>query len=101
MMLVQSGSYEGRIAAENAVIGVGQPYKHIIVPHGGFTEPEYAAVGITERATMNILRDLEGEGYLTRVPQGRRTHYVVNQHRPFRHPAEADHRIGDLLALFG
>jgi hypothetical protein len=34
------------------------------------------------------------------VPQGRRTHYVVNEHRPFRHPAEADHRVGDLLALF-
>ncbi len=48
MMLVQSGSYEGRIAAENAVMGMGQPYKHIIVPHGGFTDPEYAAVGLTE-----------------------------------------------------
>jgi len=48
MMLVQSGSYEGRIAAENAVLGVGQPYKHIIVPHGGFTDPEYASVGLTE-----------------------------------------------------
>ena len=58
------------------------------------------AVGITERATLNILRDLEEGGYLTRVPQGRRTHYVVNEHRPFRHPAEADHRVGDLLALF-
>lgn len=59
-----------------------------------------AAVGITERATLNILRNLEDEGYLTRVPQGRRTHYVVNQRRPFRHPAEADHHVGDLLALF-
>ena len=58
------------------------------------------AVGITERATLSILRDLEDGGYLTRVPQGRRTHYVVNEHRPFRHPAEADHRVGDLLALF-
>ena len=59
-----------------------------------------ATVGITERATLNILRDLEEEGYVTRVPQGRRTHYVVNTHRPFRHPAEADHQVGDLLALF-
>lgn len=48
MMLVQSGSYEGRIAAENAVMGVGRPYQHIIVPHGGFTDPEYGAVGLTE-----------------------------------------------------
>lgn len=59
-----------------------------------------ANVGITERATLNILRDLEAEGYLTRVPQGRRTHYVVNDRRPFRHPAESDHHVGDLLALF-
>lgn len=48
MMLVQSASYEGRIAAENAVLGIGQPYKHLIVPHGGFTDPEYAGVGLTE-----------------------------------------------------
>jgi pyruvate/2-oxoglutarate dehydrogenase complex dihydrolipoamide dehydrogenase (E3) component len=59
MMLVQSGSYEGRIAAENAVLGVGQPYRHIIVPHGGFTDPEYGSVGLTEeiahQANMDIV----------------------------------------------
>lgn len=48
MMLVQSGSYEGRIAAENAVFGPVLPYTHQIVPHGGFTDPEYAGVGMTE-----------------------------------------------------
>ncbi len=48
MMLVQSAGYEARIAAENAVLGVGQPYTHQIVPHGGFTDPEYASVGLTE-----------------------------------------------------
>ena len=58
------------------------------------------AVGITERATLSILRDLEDGGYLTRVPAGRRTSYVINHRRPFRHPAEADQRVGDLLALF-
>jgi dihydrolipoamide dehydrogenase len=51
MMLVQSGSYEGRVAAENAILarnGGGMPYRHIIVPHGGFTDPEYGSVGLTE-----------------------------------------------------
>ena len=48
MMLVQSASYEARIAAENAVLGVGQRYTHHIVPHGGFTDPEYGSVGLTE-----------------------------------------------------
>ncbi len=48
MMLVQSGGYEARIAAENAVLGAAQRYEHQIVPHGGFTDPEYGSVGLTE-----------------------------------------------------
>ena len=49
MMLVQSATYEGALAAENAVLGTGRGYRHAIVPHGGFTDPEYAGVGLTER----------------------------------------------------
>ena len=48
MMLVQSGNYDGRLAAENAVLGLGPRYRHTIVPHGGFTDPEYGSVGLTE-----------------------------------------------------
>jgi pyruvate/2-oxoglutarate dehydrogenase complex dihydrolipoamide dehydrogenase (E3) component len=62
MMLVQSAGYEARIAAENAVLGPGQRYSHHIVPHGGFTDPEYASVGLTEERA----RELEG-GYLAAV----------------------------------
>ena len=57
MMLVQSAGYEADGAAENAVMGVGQPQKHQIVPHGGFTDPEYGSVGLTEaqaRANQEI-----------------------------------------------
>jgi pyruvate/2-oxoglutarate dehydrogenase complex dihydrolipoamide dehydrogenase (E3) component len=50
MMLVQSASHEARIAAENAVLGPTQRTDHQIVPHGGFTDPEYASVGLTEEA---------------------------------------------------
>jgi pyruvate/2-oxoglutarate dehydrogenase complex dihydrolipoamide dehydrogenase (E3) component len=50
MMLVQSAGYQARVAAENAVLGVEQPSRHLIVPHGGFTDPEYASVGLTEGA---------------------------------------------------
>ncbi len=53
MMLVQSGSYDGRLAAENAVMGVNLPYRHLIVPHGGFTDPEYGSVGLTEAQARN------------------------------------------------
>ena len=49
MMLVQSATYEGALAAENAALGEGRGYRHAIVPHGGFTDPEYAGVGLTER----------------------------------------------------
>lgn len=48
MMLVQSATGEGATAAENAVLGVGRPYAHRIVPHGGFTDPEYGSVGPPE-----------------------------------------------------
>jgi dihydrolipoamide dehydrogenase len=48
MMLVQSASYEARIAAENAVLAPNQYHLHHVVPHGGFTDPEYGSVGLTE-----------------------------------------------------
>jgi pyruvate/2-oxoglutarate dehydrogenase complex dihydrolipoamide dehydrogenase (E3) component len=48
MMLVQSAGYEARIAAENAIRPDPRAFGHQIVPHGGFTDPEYAGVGLTE-----------------------------------------------------
>ena len=47
MMLVQSASYEARIAVENALLGGHYRKEYQIVPHGGFTQPEYASVGPT------------------------------------------------------
>ncbi|MFQ3566147.1 MAG: NAD(P)/FAD-dependent oxidoreductase [Aggregatilineales bacterium] len=49
MMLVQSASSQARVAVENALMP--RPlFKivHRLVPHGGFTEPEYGGVGLTE-----------------------------------------------------
>jgi hypothetical protein len=59
-----------------------------------------ALVGITERAVQAIVADLEAEGYLTRIRVGRRNVYRLHPQRRFRHPAEARHRIGELLDLF-
>ena len=59
-----------------------------------------AQVGITTRATLTILKDLEDAGYLTRHRVGRRTHYTVDVHQHFRHPATAAHEVGELLAIF-
>lgn len=54
MMLVQSAGYEARVAAENAAGMLNatdglRSYRPSIVPHGGFTDPEYGSVGLTER----------------------------------------------------
>ncbi len=59
-----------------------------------------STVGVTERAVQMIVADLEADGYLTRTRVGRRNHYAVNNAGRFRHPAESEHRIGELLALF-
>jgi pyruvate/2-oxoglutarate dehydrogenase complex dihydrolipoamide dehydrogenase (E3) component len=48
MMLVQSATYEGNLAAEQTVLGGEHGSRHTIVPHGGFTDPEYGSVGLTE-----------------------------------------------------
>jgi predicted transcriptional regulator len=55
---------------------------------------------ITERSAHAIVRDLEQEGYLSKTKVGRRNEYSVNQHQPFRHPAEAGHEVGELMTVF-
>lgn len=50
-MLVQGASHEGRYSAEFAVLGpknVDNKLAEMVVPHGSFTDPEYASVGLTE-----------------------------------------------------
>ena len=58
------------------------------------------AAAITERSAQSIVRDLERAGYLTKTKVGRRNEYAVTQARPFRHPAEAGHTVGELLQIF-
>ncbi|MDY7106615.1 MAG: helix-turn-helix domain-containing protein [Actinomycetota bacterium] len=57
-------------------------------------------VGVTERAAQKILRELEDEGYVSRVRVGRRNHYELHADRPLRHPLESDHDVRELLELF-
>jgi DNA-binding transcriptional ArsR family regulator len=56
-------------------------------------------VGITERAVLRILRDLDAAGVVRRTRQGRRTRYAIDGRPPLRHPVEAHRRVADLLAL--
>ncbi|MEX1157868.1 MAG: helix-turn-helix domain-containing protein [Thermomicrobiales bacterium] len=40
------------------------------------------AVGITERATQRLIRDLDEAGYITRTRVGRHNEYVVHRDQP-------------------
>lgn len=59
-----------------------------------------AAAGITERSIQMIVTDLEAAGYVARERVGRRNSYTINRAQPFRHRAESDHSIGELIDLF-
>lgn len=59
------------------------------------------AVGITEKATRNIIGDLEAEGYVTKTKEGRRIRYGIDSELPLRHEMQEDKAVGDLLEILG
>ena len=60
-----------------------------------------ASIGITEKATRNIINDLEINGYVTKKKEGRRIRYRVYTDLPLRHEMQQDKAIGDLLEILG
>ncbi len=56
-------------------------------------------IGLTERSVQRILTDLAEAGYVSRIHQGRRNHYVVHSDIPFRRPTEQCHQVSTLLGL--
>ena len=57
------------------------------------------AVGITERAVLHLLADLEDEGMIERVREGRRNRYVLHLNSPLRHPLEEHRTVRELLEM--
>ena len=55
-------------------------------------------VGITERAVLKILGELEAGGVIERTREGRRNRYRVQHATTLRHPLEAHRTVGDLIA---
>lgn len=55
-------------------------------------------VGITERAVLKILADLEEGGVIERERDGRRNHYTVRRDVALRHELESHRTVGDLIA---
>lgn len=56
-------------------------------------------VGITERAVIRIVTDLEEAGYVNKERMGRRNRYSIVSEKNLRHPLEAHHSIRSILAL--
>jgi Mn-dependent DtxR family transcriptional regulator len=54
-------------------------------------------VGITERAVQRIVSELQRDGYLRVLREGRRNHYRVERGAPLRHPVEGHRTVGDIL----
>lgn len=59
------------------------------------------AIGITEKATRNIINDLDADGYVTKKKEGRRIRYKVDPDMPLRSETQQDKAIGDLLETLG
>jgi hypothetical protein len=54
---------------------------------------------LTERAVQKIISDLERDGYLSHVREGRTNTYRVEPDKVLRHPAEAGLPVAALLSL--
>ncbi|WP_026532163.1 dihydrolipoyl dehydrogenase family protein [Arthrobacter sp. H41] len=63
-MLVQAAVFEGETAAENAVLGANRTTPHHLLPEGGFTDPDYSGVGLTEAQA----RERDSECHAVVVP---------------------------------
>ncbi len=58
-----------------------------------------ALIGITERAVIRIVTELEAGGYIKKERIGRRNRYNIVEDKKLRHPVEGHHSIRWLLAL--
>ncbi len=74
----------------------------IVAQHPRITAREIATtIGITEKATRNIINDLEADGYAAKKREGRRTRYKIDPDMPMRDETQQDKAIGDLLGILG
>ncbi|MBT8036028.1 MAG: winged helix-turn-helix domain-containing protein [Verrucomicrobiae bacterium] len=55
-----------------------------------------AEIGITERAVLRILAELEAEGVLDKSRKGRRNHYTIDLDFPLRHRLESQYTLSKL-----
>lgn len=78
--LAQAGVAEGRIAGRNAARGIhrgGAGTDHAILPSGGFTDPDYGQVGLTE----DEARAADPGAVVVTVPYARLERAVIDDRR--------------------
>jgi len=73
-MLVQAAQFEGEAAAENAVLGANRRTPDHLLPAGGFTDPDYAGVGLTEAEA----RERDPQCVVATVPYGEVDRAVID-----------------------
>ena len=74
----------------------------LVARYRRITAREIAAeIGITEKATRSIIKDLEAAGYVTKKLEGRCLKYHFNPDLPLRHRTQQKQAVGDLLEVFG
>ncbi|MEW2306017.1 helix-turn-helix domain-containing protein [Streptomyces sp. NPDC006655] len=54
---------------------------------------------LTERAVQKIIADLEQDGYLSHIRNGRSNQYSIDPSKVLRHPAEAGLTVAALLSM--
>ena len=60
-----------------------------------------STIGITEKASRNIINDLEADGYIAKKREGRRIRYRIDADLSLRHETQPDSSIGSLLEVLG
>ncbi len=74
--LVQAGVADGFVAATNAVLGTGRGVRtdHAVLPSGGFTDPDYGQVGMTEAGA----REKHPDALVVTVPYAKVERAVID-----------------------
>lgn len=92
-MLVQAAQFEGEAAAENAVLAANRRTPHHLLPSGGFTDPDYAGVGLTEAEA----RERDPQCVVVTVPYADLDRAVIDERERGFLKLIADRRRGLLL----
>lgn len=58
-------------------------------------------IGITEKAVHRIITDLESDGYVTKIREGRRLRYRINPNLCLPDEMLQDKAVGDFLEVLG